>query len=126
MLSSKYTAVLAAISEGCGFELFTLYDEAVNDERFIKFLTQLHKLNQGKKLAIVMDNLPAHKTIAVRNKMKELGITWIFNVPYSPEYNAIELPFGQVKKTFKELKLQCLVYSHEFNQRWAIIKSFNC
>ena len=62
-----------------------------------------------------MDNLPAHKTIAVRNKMIELGITWIFNVPYSPEYNAIELPFSQVKKTFKELKLQCLVYSHEFN-----------
>ena len=30
-----------------GFELFTLYDEAVNEERFIKFLTELHKLNQG-------------------------------------------------------------------------------
>ena len=41
-----------------------------------------------------MDNLPAHKTIAVRDKMRELGITWIFNVPYSPEYNAIEMPFS--------------------------------
>lgn len=30
---------------------------------------------------------------------------WIYNVPYSPEFNAIELPFGQVKKKFKELKL---------------------
>jgi len=41
-----------------------------------------------------MDNLAAHKTAAVKDKMKELGITWIFNVPYSPQFNPIELPFG--------------------------------
>ena len=93
-LGQKYTAVLAAISEGKGFYSFALYDEAVNEEKFIKFLTKLHELNKGKSLAIVMDNLPAHKTIAVRDKMRELGITWIFNVPYSPEYNAIEMPFS--------------------------------
>ena len=52
-----------------------------------------------------MNNLAVHKTIAVKNKMRELGITWIFNVPYSPQYNAIELPFSQVKKKFKDLKL---------------------
>ena len=37
-LGSKYTAVCAAISEGFGFELFTLYDEAVNHELFIDFI----------------------------------------------------------------------------------------
>ena len=41
-----------------------------------------------------MDNLAAHKTTAVKDKMRELGIKWILNVPYSPEFNAIELPFG--------------------------------
>ena len=52
-----------------------------------------------------MDNLAAHKTAAVKEKMRELGISWILVVPYSPQFNAIELPFGQVKKKFKELKL---------------------
>ena len=52
-----------------------------------------------------MDNLAAHKTAAVKDKMRELGIVWIMNVPYSPEYNAIELVFSQVKKKFRELKL---------------------
>ena len=41
-----------------------------------------------------MDNLAAHKTAAVKDKMKELGITWKYVVPYSPQFNAIELPFG--------------------------------
>ena len=29
-LGAKYTAVCCSISEGCGLECFTLYDEAVN------------------------------------------------------------------------------------------------
>ena len=104
-LGAKYTAVLAAISEGCGFECFTLYEEAVNQVHFIAFLERLAEINKGKSLAIVMDNLAAHKTAAVKDKMRELGIVWIMNVPYSPEYNAIELVFSQVKKKFRELKL---------------------
>ena len=83
-LGAKYTAVLAAISEGCGFECFTLYDEAVNQEHFIAFIERLAEINKGKSLAIVMDNLAAHRTNAVKDKMRELGISWIFTVPYSP------------------------------------------
>ena len=104
-LGAKYTAVLAAVSEGYGFECFTLYSEAVNQEHFIAFLERLAEINKGKKLAIVMDNLAAHKTTTVKDRMRELGFSWIFVVPYSPQFNAIELPFWQVKKRFKELKL---------------------
>ena len=72
---------------------------------FIAFIERLVEINKGKRLAIVMDNLAAHKTVAVKDKMRELGISWILVVPYSPQFNAIELPFGQIKKRFKELKL---------------------
>ena len=83
-LGAKYTAVLAAISEGFGFESFSLYDQAVDQDFFILFLERLAEINKGKSLAIVMDNLAAHKTAAVKEKMKELGIMWILVVPYSP------------------------------------------
>ena len=33
--------------------------------------------------------------------MRELGFRWVFNVPYSPQFNPIELVFSQVKATFK-------------------------
>ena len=83
-LGAKYTSVLAAVSEGSGFELFWLYDEAVNQDKFIAFLDKLAEINSGRSLAIVMDNLAAHRTNAVKDKMRELGISWIFTVPYSP------------------------------------------
>ena len=104
-LGAKYTAVCAAISEGFGFELFTLYDEAVNHELFIAFLEKLVEINPGRRLAVVMDNLSAHTKSEVKDRMRALDISWILNVPYSPQYNAIELPFGPIKKKFKELKL---------------------
>ena len=123
-MGAKYTAVCAAISEGFGFELFSLYDEAVNHELFIAFLEKLVEINPDRQLAIVMDNLSAHTKTEVKDRMRALGILWILNVPYSPQYNAIELPFGQIKKKFRELKLQCLVNERQFNQKQAIIKSF--
>lgn len=104
-MGTKYTAVIAAISEGCGFEHIELHGEGINESLFSAFLYNLHAINKDKKVVIVMDNLKAHKTDTIMRQLKMLKIEWIFNVPYSPEYNAIELPFGQVKKRFKELKL---------------------
>lgn len=93
-----YIAVLAAISKDFGFEHVQLYDEAVNEEKFMLYLRKLAEMNKRKQLVIVMDNLPVHKTLDVKALMRELKFEWIYVVPYSPEYNPIELPFGQIKK----------------------------
>ena len=39
---------------------------------------------------VVMDNLPAHKTTAVREAIKAVGARVIFLSPYSPDFNPIE------------------------------------
>ena len=62
-----------------------------------------------------MDNLTAHKTQNAIELMRQLAIEWIWVVPYSPEYNAIELLFSQVKKVFKEAKLRSLVRGEDFD-----------
>ena len=100
-MNTRYTAVIASISEGCGFEYFEQHDCAVNCEIFCGFIRKLYQLSYGTQITIVMDNLIAHKTQNVIDLMRELGIEWIWVVPYSPEYNAIELPFSQVKKVYK-------------------------
>ena len=41
--------------------------------------------------------------------MKELGFRIVFNVPYSPEYNPIELTFSKLKHKFRALRAQKLV-----------------
>ena len=40
-INAKYTAVIASISEGCGVELFELYDSAVDSETFCYYLMKL-------------------------------------------------------------------------------------
>lgn len=71
-----------------------MFDEAVNEEKFILFLKRLAEINQNKKVVIVMDNLAVHKTKNVKSLMRELNFEWIWVVPYSPEYNPIELTFS--------------------------------
>ena len=41
--------------------------------------------------------------------MREHGFRWIYNLPYAPCYNPIELVFSQVKRTFKALRARKLV-----------------
>ena len=123
-MNIRYTAVIAAISEGCGFEYFELHDCAVDSKIFCGFIRKLHQINYGKQITIVMDNLAAHKTQEAVLLMKELSIEWIWVVPYSPEYNAIELPFSQVKKAFKEEKLRSMVKGNEFDQYKTISRIF--
>ena len=73
-----------------------------------------------------MDNLSVHRTTTISALIRQLKMEVIYCVPYSPEFNAIELPFGQVKKKFKDLKLLSVAHGHKFDQNKAIKESFEC
>ena len=62
-----------------------------------------------------MDNLTVHKTQAVQDLMRELKIEWIWNVPYSPDFQPIETVFSQVKSTFKNEKFRTLLAGKPFD-----------
>ena len=51
-----------------------------------------------------MDNLSVHKSEKAKAEMARLGFKYIYNVPYSPEYNPIEFVFSKVKQTFRTLR----------------------
>ena len=38
--------------------------------------------------------------------MRELGFRFIYNLPYMPIYNPIELSFSMVKRNFRSLRAQ--------------------
>ncbi len=101
LMGFKYVAALATISFGRGFEYYELLDGAVNEEIFANFLVNLADFYENEDIVIVMDNLHAHTNPNNKQLMDELGIEYIYNVPYSPDYNAIETAFAQVKRVFK-------------------------
>ena len=51
-----------------------------------------------------MDNLSAHTSERSKTAMREHGFRYIYNVPYSPEYNPIEFVFAEIKSNFRALR----------------------
>ena len=56
-----------------------------------------------------MDNLGVHRSTLVKDTMNELGIRYIFNVPYSPDFQGVESVFSKVKNIVKRKKLNDIV-----------------
>ena len=55
---------------------------------------QRHSEPSDDKICLFLDNLSANTSDRAKDAMREHGFRWIFNVPYSPEYNPIELVFS--------------------------------
>ena len=46
---------------------------------------------------IVMDNLPAHKSVSVRTLIEAAGARLLYLSPYSPDFSPIENAFSKLK-----------------------------
>ena len=66
-------------------------------QKFKQYLKELREKNPEDKIAIFLDNLSAHRSEKSKVEAAGLGFRFIFNVPYSPEYNPIEFVFSKVK-----------------------------
>ena len=61
------------------------------------------------EFGLYLDNLSVHKTKKVKQKLEELKIHPIYNIPYSPDFNGIESYFSQVKGEYKKRWMQLYV-----------------
>ena len=57
---------------------------------------------------VVMDNLPAHKPLAVRRAIEAAGAELRFLPPYSPDFNPIEMAFSKLKALLKKAAARTL------------------
>ena len=76
---------------------------------FGDYLDNLSVANKHENIAVMMDNCSVHKTEAMKMKMEELNIKFIWNVPYSPDLNPIEACFSKIKNYYKRQKLNKLM-----------------
>jgi transposase len=51
---------------------------------------------------VIMDNLPAHKSVAVRQAIEAVSAELRFLPPYSPDFNPIEMAFSKLKAFLKK------------------------
>ena len=104
-----------AVNSSRGVISYQIYDSAVNEEIFLQFLEKMSLAMGEEPFALFMDRLTVHRMITVKEKMLKLGIFPIYNIPASPETNAIETCFAQCKLTYKRQRLNALVNEQNFD-----------
>jgi transposase len=81
--------------------VFELRPGAYNGATLIEFLTDLHQLEPGRKMLLLWDGLPAHRSRCMTDWIDD-QLAWLSveRLPgYAPELNPTEQVFGNLKST---------------------------
>lgn len=81
---------------------------SVNSEIYLDFINQNKEYLKNRNL--VQDNARIHHSKKVKDFCKDNNINLIYNPPYSPEFNPIELIFNKLKTKFKKLDHKDIKY----------------
>jgi transposase len=90
-------------------------DGPMTGEWFLAYTEQVlvPTLRQGD--VVILDNLPAHKGIALRHAVEAAGATLLFLPPYSPDFNPIENAFAKLKMLLRKTAVRTV------EQLWRVI-----
>ncbi|MEE8578389.1 MAG: IS630 family transposase [Hyphomicrobium sp.] len=77
-------------------------DGAMHGAAFLAYVEQVLVPTLTPGDIVIMDNLPAHKSLAVRHAIEAAGAELRFLPPYSPDFNPIEMAFSKLKAFLKK------------------------
>ena len=79
-----------------------ILDGAMHGAAFLAYVEQVLVPTLSPGDIVIMDNLPAHKPVAVRQAIETVGAELRFLPPYSPDFNPIEMAFSKLKAFLKK------------------------
>ena len=77
-------------------------DGAMNGAAFLADVEQVLVPTLRPGDIVIMDNLPAHKPVAIRQAIEAAGAELRFLPPYSPDFNPIEMAFSKLKALLRK------------------------
>lgn len=87
-----------------GFLAPFTFEGWTNKESFLIYITKVLLPQLWPGACVVMDNLPAHKAIKVRELIESTGAKVIFLSPYSPDFNPIENCWSKIKEYLRTME----------------------
>jgi transposase len=90
-------------------------DGAMHGTAFTAYIEQVLVPTLKPGDIVIMDNLPAHKPLAVREAIEKAGASLRFLPPYSPDFNPIENAFSKLKAILKKIAARTI------DELWAAI-----
>jgi transposase len=91
---NKYSLLMAISNKK--IMLYIIYEKSINGEKYLNFIRDL--VNEyGNKYTLLMDNASIHRTKIFKKYCEEEDLNILYNVPYNPETNPIEMIFCPIK-----------------------------
>ena len=97
----KTTALVAGLTLDGILAPMTI-DGAMTGAAFLAYVEQVLAPTLRPGDIVILDNLPAHKPIAIREAIQATGASILFLPPYSPDFNPIEMAFSKIKALLKK------------------------
>ncbi len=97
------TTLVAGITSQGAIAPMTL-DGPMDTAAFEVYLDQLLVPALPANAVVVMDNLSAHKSPAIRARLEQAGAQLLYLPPYSPDFNPIEAMWSKVKTSLRQAK----------------------
>ena len=82
---------------------------------FLSYVEQVLVPTLRRGDVVILDNLPAHKGLAVREAVEAAGARLLFLPPYSPDFNPIENAFSKLKALLRKAAARTV------DELWAVI-----
>jgi transposase len=79
-------------------------DGPMNAVAFLAWVEQVLAPTLSSGDIVVLDNLPAHKQVAVRAAIERCGAELRYLPPYSPDLNPIEMAYSKLKALLRKAK----------------------
>jgi transposase len=109
----KTTTFIGALTVR-GLQAPAVIDGTMNGDRFLDYVTNILIPTLQSGDILVMDNLPVHKRVAVREALDAQGITVLFLPPYSPDLNPIEKAFSKLKSLLRKVQKRTVPELQEY------------
>ena len=77
-------------------------DGPMDGEAFLVYVRQILVPTLKSGDIVIMDNLPAHQVLGVREAIEEVGAELRYLPPYSPDFNPIENAFSKLKALLRK------------------------
>jgi len=97
----KTTTFVAALRLS-GITAPLVLDGPMTGDWFLAYVEQVLAPTLHPGDVVILDNLPAHKGLAVRQAVEATGARLLFLPPYSPDFNPIENAFAKLKALLRK------------------------
>ena len=96
------TITFVAALRRYGMRASQTIDGSMTGKKFLAYVEQCLAPTLKRKDIVMIDNLPAHKAVGIREAIEARGATLRYLPKYSPDLNPIEMPFSKLKADLRK------------------------